>query len=343
MVKDVKSLRPSTDYLSEISPKDKPWDRHAVESERVAELYKGGKHGRYADRIEQCSQYLEFKRTTDMETGETKYRLSMANFCRVRHCPKCQWRRNHLWIGRFFKRYEPFLAKYSDVRYIFLTLTLRNCKLEDLRETLGLIGQSWQRFTQRIKFPALGYVKSIEVTRSVLGEAHPHLHVILAVNPEYFTHGYLTQVEWEALWKDCLRVDYFPRVDIRAVRGKKGELASIEKRLIEGVLETFKYSIKPADLMVDKEWLDELTVQLKNTRFVSVSGIFRELFGDKEPDNLVNDGDDVPEDSPGYFLYFKWLTEIKRYCKDDKQSDFPFHNKSSAKKSNHHNVGANKA
>ncbi|MBE3060804.1 protein rep, partial [Klebsiella pneumoniae] len=36
------------------------------------------------------------------ETGETRLRLREAHFCRVRHCPVCQWGRSLMWPARFY-------------------------------------------------------------------------------------------------------------------------------------------------------------------------------------------------------------------------------------------------
>ncbi|MGZ7278142.1 protein rep, partial [Streptococcus pyogenes] len=63
-------------------------------------------------------------------------RLRSAEFCRVRHCPVCQWRRSLMWQARFYQALPRIVADYPDSRWMFLTLTVRNCDIADLAETL---------------------------------------------------------------------------------------------------------------------------------------------------------------------------------------------------------------
>src|SRR5712691_13511558 len=84
------------EYLSDASPRHKPWDVHRAEADEVQQAYAGGtsRHQRYAGRVEACSQVLEFARDPPKKSGKQKYTLKNAWFCRVRHCPVCQWRRS---------------------------------------------------------------------------------------------------------------------------------------------------------------------------------------------------------------------------------------------------------
>ncbi|WP_249926405.1 protein rep, partial [Escherichia coli] len=77
----------------------------------------------------------------------------------------------------------------------------------------------------------------------------------MANDPEWFLE--LTRVE---LWRDCLRVNYEPNIDIRAVKTKTGEVvANVAEQLQSAVAETLKYSVKPEDMANDPEWFLELT------------------------------------------------------------------------------------
>ena len=48
---------------------------------------------------------------------------------------------------------------------------------------------------------------------------HPHFHAMLLVKSTYF-HGshYINQAEWTDMWVKAMRLDYYPQVDIRAVK-----------------------------------------------------------------------------------------------------------------------------
>ena len=81
------------EYLSTLSPKDKPWDQHRAEADEVEEVYAGSRysrHHRYANRVEHCSQVLEFARDPPKKSIPGKLKLKGTWFCRVRFCPVCQ-------------------------------------------------------------------------------------------------------------------------------------------------------------------------------------------------------------------------------------------------------------
>lgn len=73
--------------LSDISPQDKPWDKHRKNAEIISSYYKKGGMERYAKRVDLCSRNLDFRLVDDQYRGQKKLKLFKAQFCRVRHCP----------------------------------------------------------------------------------------------------------------------------------------------------------------------------------------------------------------------------------------------------------------
>ncbi|MDD0266199.1 protein rep, partial [Shigella flexneri] len=62
-----------------------------------------------------------------------------------------------------------------------------------------------------------------EVTRGEDGSAHPLFLCLLMVHPSWFKgKNYVKHERWVELWRDCLRGDYEPNIDIRAVKTKTG-------------------------------------------------------------------------------------------------------------------------
>jgi len=328
--------------LSDVSPKDKPWDAHKDQSRQVSSIYTQAENEKYAERIWECSQSLEFRVLTD-DKQQTHLKLHSARFCRVRLCPVCQWRRSMMWRARFLKALPKICGDYPKGRFIFLTLTVRNCRLEDLRETIAWMNASWKKMTMRKNFPALGWIKCIEVTRSEDDMAHPHFHCLLMVNQTYFSRGYISQADWSKMWKECLKVDYTPIVNIKRVKERKQKRKQIVDSvndsnvnncnnttvdnpvddIIAGVLETIKYSVKPDDLIGTKtaktspqDWLAELTRQLHKTRSIALGGIFKEYLSEDEPEDLINA--DIEEetdlDEEEYNYIFEWREVMKRYA-----------------------------
>lgn len=103
--------------LQELSDKDKPWDKHRGHADRVQDHYwKSAEFENYARRVSQCSQLLEFKLKPDSDAGLLKLKLSGARFCRVRHCPVCQWRRSLMWKAKAYKVLPKIVEKYPKHR-----------------------------------------------------------------------------------------------------------------------------------------------------------------------------------------------------------------------------------
>ena len=214
------------EFLSTVSPHDKPWDLHRFQVEQVAAIFEDGlpHHQRQAVRMGSCSKILEFGWLLDRITGELEFRLKGAKFCRVRFCPTCQWRRALMWVARFNQAFPRIYLDHPEMRYLLLTLTVRNCRVLDLRDTVKAMNYAWDKLTRRKVWPALGFVRSLEITRGKDGSAHPHFHVVLAVPPGYFVgRKYLSTAKWAALWQAVLGVDYTPIVDVRIVKPKKRE------------------------------------------------------------------------------------------------------------------------
>ncbi|MCP6530402.1 protein rep, partial [Klebsiella pneumoniae] len=103
------------------------------------------------------------------------------------------------------------------------------------------------------------------------------------------------------LWRDCLRVDYDPNVDVRSVKPRKpkeGEsLACATAELVRGaVSETLKYSTKPSDMEEDSEWFLELTRQTHKRSFVATGGALKDVLKlEQETDQDMVIGDDISE------------------------------------------------
>ncbi|MFW8068101.1 protein rep, partial [Klebsiella pneumoniae] len=180
--------------------------------------------------------------------------------------------------------------------------------------------------------PVQGWIRTTEVTRGSDGSAHPHFHTLMMVPPSMFTRDYVKHDRWVELWRECLRVNYDPNVDVRAVKPRKpkdGEsLASATAELVRGaVAETLKYSTKPADMVADPEWFLELTKQTHKRRFVATGGALKDILKlDQETDADMVIGDDIPEgDDDGSRIAFEWKTESKKYrrspSKDKAESD----------------------
>ncbi len=333
-------------YLSTISPKDKPWNVHRANSDRVKSLYESTDLERLGNRIRDCAQILQFA-AVEGEEGSLGLKLRIAHFCRVRTCPVCQWRRSMKWKARFITAIPKIIETYPTAEYVLLTLTQRNCELTELKATVQNMNKAWERLSQRKQFPAIGWVKSVEVTAvwdcydgsrfvgrhgstwvdkwqadrrrklrlELTTESHPHFHVVLMVKPSYFKKGYLSQATWTELWMKSLRIDYTPIVNVKKVKPRPGHEGELGAGLAAAILETLKYGVKEDDLIADRDWLVELTKQLHKTRAVAIGGVLRDLIREDDPDDLIHDEDnpDPGQVEEGDKFHFGWRERLEEY------------------------------
>ncbi len=286
---------------------------------------------RYAERILNCSNDLTFIVDDDIRSksyGRTTFKD--ARWCRVRNCPMCQLARSSKLKAKFLKSFNETTC--AGLKFLFLTLTVRNCSVKDLRSTVTMMGKAWQRFTQRKDFPGQGFIRSFEVTmqrdrlikdgKSKVSSgpptcspdgslmAHPHLHIVLCLKPGYFESGFKDKDWWIDEWQSCLKADYKPSVSIKKIDD--------DDDLIRSLLETLKYSTKPADTdvlnTVAGEWLYDITRELHGVRALSVGGNIA-TFCKQEDLNSIDDTCDTDDkvEQSGRRFELKWNDKRERF------------------------------
>ena len=307
------------------SGKDNNWKERHLEKNNLAESYRRIGSKKYY-RVADCSTFLEFRYFFNIN----EKKLNRANFCKVRLCPMCSWRRSLKIFGQVSKVMDHVEENYN-YRYIFLTLTVENCYGEYLKKTLDHMTKSFNRMNQRkiFKQSIKGYFRSLEITyNKKYNTYHPHFHLILAVNESYFTdkNYYLSQKKWTNLWKDCLKVDYTPVVDVRRI--KKDD----NNKFGKAVAETAKYTVKSEDFIIRNEdgqinekLTDEvvktLDLALHRKRLTSFGFIFKEVhkklnLDDPEDGRLEethNDDDELRDDLMSVILRYQWNVGVKNY------------------------------
>lgn len=270
-----------------------------------------------------CGTWLRFGVSVD------GVKLREANFCKHRLCPLCNWRRG-LKVYGALKQILVFLAPQG-YRYIALTLTVRNCTGGVLAGMIDRMVQGWRDMTHndytlgrnfwrewRGKESVVqGAFRSLEVTiNKEDGTYHPHFHVLLAVDPSYYSKSkslYVDHDKWVQVWRNAMALDYNPRVMVQAAdksssllydlsKGDMGKLvgnaderdaAAPEARGVEAnqpddALARYisksgeEYAVK-LDFLTDSDDLDvkkrcvlDLFTSLYRRRLVSFSGCFRE-------------------------------------------------------------------
>ncbi|MDT2971507.1 protein rep [Lactococcus lactis] len=146
---------------------------------------------------------------------------------------------------------------------------------------------------------------------------HPHIHVLLFVSPTYFKNkeNYISQDEWTDLWKKSAKLDYYPIVDVRAIKPKNEKTSDIRS----AILETAKYPVKPMELTVESaKVVDDLQKGLYRKRQIAFGGLFKQIkkeleLDDIENGDLINLGDEESPISDGEVISVLWNHERQNY------------------------------
>lgn len=321
------------EFLSDSSPKDKPLDEHKAWSSRLADGLREAGLEKPASRVRDCAEALFFRLRTDVTTGEIQFKLDHMHSCHYRHCAFCQWRKSLKNKAVLMKALPGILEKHPTSRFLLLTLTVRNCRLDELRATITALNQGWKRLLKRDDWPALGWIRAVEVTRGKDGSVHPHYHALLQVPARYFGKEYISQKRWTGLWRECMRLDYDPVVDVRVIKPKPAKAGPAKAgreqeqeherdsrldALRSAVAEVVKYATKTADLLSGgPDFLREFVAQVKALKFLTsggtLKGIMRNL---KDGEDLVHVNDEENDDmGGGTRAVFHFRRKYSRYAR----------------------------
>ena len=205
------------------SPPNGGWNARRRAATKVQNCYGNtARFSRLANRMGVCCTLLGFRETAPDEWGEVKLRLASKHSCHVRGCPVCIQCRAYHHTKRASERLPAIVEAHPDARWLFLTLTVKNPKMENLRAKLNEMSKAWGRFTNLKDFPASGWLRATEVTKGQDGNPHPHYHVLMCVPPDYFTSGYVNKDRWLAMWRESMRDESIVKVDIRVVKPREG-------------------------------------------------------------------------------------------------------------------------
>lgn len=242
---------------------------------RLEQVYQYLERWNKSQSVHLCGTFLEF----ELDKGKTidKKKLRKINSCKLRLCPYCSWRRSLRVFNNIRKCYDEIIK--SDPidnnfksRFLLLTLTTRNCTLENLSDEVSLILSAFYKLSKYKEFKSayLGFVRALEIVvdreRYITDEMYlskkdyydkrnlsvgdlndnylmcnVHIHVLLHTTYKIYQDNYLSQARLTELWQRALNIDYVPVVDIRSFRAKNVNTKGRE------IAEIAKYTVKPSD------------------------------------------------------------------------------------------------
>jgi len=295
-----------------------------------------------AENMKFCGSFLEFAKADTLK-------LISANFCRVPLCPMCQWRKSMRIFFEASKIMKIVEARHPNYAAVFLTLTVKNCAIEDLADNLDRMFDGWHEFMKnKLREIVKGWFRALEITYDgdeYIGQRrynnakkyyddrgikvgdknpnyntfHPHFHVIMLVERKYFKgKDYMHTSEWVQLWRKSARLDYDPVCDIRKTR------TSTEKR--KEVAEVAKYTYKDAEILSKRLSDDKQEAVVKNLsgalhgrRLYAYGGVMKEIaaelkLNDDKADLVnVNDDADINPALATMILTYRWNMGVSNY------------------------------
>jgi len=223
---------------------------------------------------------------------DESYELLAGYFCQLRLCPQCSWFR----ATRIFDNVYQIITdkEFSGKQFVFLTLTVRNCKGENLEYEIVRLLTAWRKLTDNKSKPFrkafLGTFRALEVTYNKhTEEYHPHLHAMAAVDPEYFRKSnkdYIDHDRLIKLWREACELDYDPSVRIQRVKNTSKKQ----------VAEVAKYTVKSADYISRPEVVAVLDPALHRKRLIAYGGLFKTVRTKLNLPDEDKAGPDLPQE-----------------------------------------------
>jgi plasmid rolling circle replication initiator protein Rep len=266
--------------------------------------------------------------------------LRGAKVCNRRLCPFCEWRRTRVWRARLIEGLNAFGAEMPNWSGVFLTLTVTNCQMHELRDTITHMHESLRRLTKTAVWPTDLWLRRTEITVSLSGSAspsaksadsteplppsggrrvqsvHPHIHCLLLVKPSYWSHGYVKQLEWRKQWQMAARLDYPPVVDVRRAKAKHTDEHFHGVAPVSAVIEAAKYASKATDLIALGDQLPAFHREVKGLRLYGVSQSLQRYIaaGDITSAELLDtDQFPVPAITPAFSAVAEWIDSLQEY------------------------------
>lgn len=302
-----------------------PWVERRRKTVKLAQIYEKAGYIPYAERAGACATWLQFQ-----AMGDGSRTLSAANFCDLRLCPMC--------IARRAKRNAAKLTRVMDAveaeekcRFLFLTLTVKNCDGCELESTIRALLRGWVKLIRHREIDRAlgGWFRALEITRNKkTKQYHPHIHAIIAVSPEYFDSNlYITQKSWRKHWQIAAGLDYDPSVRISATRARGG----CDSATCSATVEAAKYATKDSEYISSRLSMKEAvaivtdyTEALFRKRLTAFGGWMKEAARrfdaeDLDKGDLVHvDDEQIREDVAEYVETYNWNLGAGDYILSDR-------------------------
>lgn len=235
-----------------------------------------GRQKKIGRRLAGCASVLE----TAFDSENSEMHVKKYYFCHARICPVCAKRRAIESAEEVMRAISKIKVDSPEVRFLFVTFTIKNPHIDDLKFTLKHMSDSFNRLKQYPFFRdhVVGYLRKLEITLGRQGPSycHPHYHCIIAVKPSYYDDSKMGLTEIKRMWAKALRIDYEDvlQVDVQDLKptseSKVQEFAQAWEKenpgkpipdhyaFLSAAQELVKYEVKSGQIFEEiDEWVKE--------------------------------------------------------------------------------------
>lgn len=223
------------------------------------------------DRMHNCGKVVKYA----LDTVDEKKKLLYTETCESRFCARCQ-KMKSIKLGQKLFTLTNYLKVEKEYRFLFITLTVPNVSKDDLKEEIKEINKAIDKMTQRKKFQQFkAYFTKLEITYNrKRNDYHPHIHLLVAVEKNYFDKSnkdYIKQEELLKHWQSAKNDYSITQVDIRALKDNNDD------KLMKSILELSKYEAKSSDFAINQEVFETFYFALKGARMTRFNREYRTL------------------------------------------------------------------
>lgn len=217
--------------------------------------------------IKECNTFMMMVADESME----KKKQHKGNSCKNRFCPICAWKKSKK-DALALSVMMAYLKQEEKKEFIFLTLTAPNVPADELNEEIKIYNHSFKKLMERKEVKAIvkGYARKLEITyNEERDDYHPHFHVLIAVDKNYFNNSwsYIKRDRWLELWQQVTKNPLITQVDVRKVRNGRNDK----------VYEIAKYSAKDSEYLINQDVFEVFYNALKGKRLIVFSGLFKDV------------------------------------------------------------------
>ena len=163
-------------------------NRRKAENLKLSSIYQKIGQADRAHRVAFCCSY----RYMLVDSEQRAHNVHTVR-CRDRHCVECTRIKSWIYQSRLKRTaIEKIKSDFKTDEFLFLTFTLKNPKVTQMRKAMRTMSQAFGMLTRRKPFSDIfrGGIRCLEVTRNyaerLKNHCHPHIHAIAQTKADAF-------------------------------------------------------------------------------------------------------------------------------------------------------------